>query len=191
MEATNILMSEHRVIEKVLDALDHGADRLEAGEGVTPEFFLNTADFIRGFADGCHHVKEEEVLFPDLVQHGVPQQGGPVGVMLSEHEQGRVYTRGMRAAAERLQAGDPSAKAEILRNARGYTALLHAHILKEENVLFTLADRVIPADEQPQVVEDFEAVEHEETGEGVHEKYLAMADSLEKMAEGGEALTGR
>jgi hypothetical protein len=43
-----------------------------------------------------------------------------------------------------------------------------------------MADRVIPPDDRARVTEDFEHVEHEETGEGVHEKYLGLAASLER-----------
>jgi hemerythrin-like domain-containing protein len=43
-----------------------------------------------------------------------------------------------------------------------------------------MAGKVIPVSEQAVVTEDFERVEHEETGEGVHEKYLALAGALEK-----------
>jgi len=179
MKATEILSSEHRVIERVIAALETAADRLDAGQAVSPEFFLDAADFIKGFADGCHHVKEEGVLFPAMRANGLPRDGGPVGVMLMEHEQGRVFTRAMRAAAERLRAGDASATAEILSNARGYAALLRQHIQKEDHVLFPMADRVIPAAQHEAIFEDFEKVEHEETGEGVHEKYLALAEKLE------------
>jgi hemerythrin-like domain-containing protein len=86
----------------------------------------------------------------------------------------------MRQAAERLQAGDEPARAEVVRNARGYAALLRQHIAKEDGVLFPMADQVIPPSAQEQVAEDFERVEHEETGEGVHEKYLALAGALER-----------
>jgi hemerythrin-like domain-containing protein len=102
--------------------------------------------------------------------------------MLSEHEQGRVYTRGMREAALRLQAGDASARGEVVRNALGYVALLRQHIEKENAVLFPMADEMIPVARQDAVYEGFEHVEHEETGEGVHEKYLALAESLEREA---------
>ncbi len=180
MKATDILSSEHRVIERVIATLETAADRLDAGQAVPPEFFLDAADFIKGFADGCHHAKEEGVLFPAMRANGLPQQGGPVGVMLMEHEQGRVFTRGMRAAAERLRGGDASATGEIVANARGYAALLRQHIQKEDHVLFPMADQVIPADQHETIFEDFETVEKEETGEGVHEKYLALADKLEQ-----------
>jgi len=173
-------MEEHRVIERVLEVLQVGADKLESGEPIRPEFFLDAADFIKGFADGCHHKKEEGVLFPKMEQQGIPSQGGPIGVMLSEHQMGRVYTKSMREGAERLLAGDGTAQAEVVKSARNYVELLQQHIFKEDNILFPMANRVIPPAEQEQVWADFEHVEHEETGEGVHEKYLALAEKLEK-----------
>ncbi len=180
MEATDILMSEHRVIERVLTALDTAAQRLDKGQAVRPGFFIDAADFIKGFADGCHHRKEEGVLFEAMVAHGMSRLGGPIAVMLADHEQGRSFTRGMREAAHKLEAGDASAKRAVIVNARSYVALLHQHIMKEDNILYPMADRVIPPADQPKLLEDFEHVEHEETGEGVHEKYLALAAKLEQ-----------
>jgi len=184
MKATEILMAEHEVIQRVIGSLEAAAIMLENGQYVRPGFFTDAADFIKGFADGCHHVKEEQVLFRTMEQYGVPGQGGPVGVMLFEHEQGRQFTRGIRAAAQKLAAGDVSAREAVVQNTRGYTALLRQHILKENNVLFPMADQVIPVSEHDRVFESFEHIEHEETGEGVHEKYLALAEALEKEARG-------
>jgi hemerythrin-like domain-containing protein len=179
MKATDILMGEHRVIERVLAALNTGATRLEQGQAIRPGFFIQATDFIKGFADGCHHRKEEGVLFKAMAAKGIPVQGGPIGVMLAEHEMGRTFTRALREAAQRLEAGDQSAKAAVVQNARGYTSLLKQHIQKEDTILFPMADRFIPPAEQDKVAEDFERVEHEETGAGVHEKYLALAEALE------------
>ena len=136
MEATDILSSEHRVIERVIVALEAGADRLETGQEIRVSFFTDAADFIAGFADGCHHKKEEGVLFIAMQAQGMPVQGGPIGVMLAEHEQGRVYTRAMRLAAERLEQGDLTARAAVVQNARGYANLLRNHIAKEDTYPF-------------------------------------------------------
>jgi hemerythrin-like domain-containing protein len=179
MKATEILMQEHRVIERVLAALEVGAGRLERGQVVRPGFFLDAADFVKGFADGCHHKKEEGVLFKTMVAHGMPAESGPIGVMLAEHEQGRAYTRAMREAAQKLKGGDETARRAVVLNARGYAGLLRQHISKENEILFPMANRVIPRAEYDQVSEGFEHVEHEETGAGVHEKYLALAEKLE------------
>ena len=180
MKATDILMEEHRVIERVLTTLETAAQRLEQGQAVRPEFFLEAADFIKGFADGCHHQKEEGVLFKAMEAAGMPSSGGPLAVMLSEHEMGRAYTRAMRAAAQKLGTGDKAVRDSLVYNARAYVDLLRQHIAKEDGVLYPLASRVIPSEAQGRLVDDFEHVEHEETGAGVHEKYLALADRLAK-----------
>jgi hemerythrin-like domain-containing protein len=184
MKATEILMSEHTVVERVLVSLENAVQASAEGKTVRPEFFIDAASFISGFADGCHHRKEENVLFKTMRQYGVPLQGGPIGVMLDEHEQGRRYTRAMRSGAEKWRDGQEAGRQEALTAAGQYAALLHQHILKENNILFPMADQAIPLANQEQVAEDFERVEHEETGAGVHEKYLALAESLEAEAKG-------
>ena len=183
MKAIKILMAEHRVIERVLTALEKAAQRLENCQ-MRAGFFIDAAEFIKGFADGCHHRKEEGILFVAMTAHGILQQGGPIGVMLAEHEQGRAFTRAMKAAAEKLASGDISARANVVQNALGYVNLLRQHIMKEDNILFPMADRLIPPDKQAKVTADFENIELEETGEGVHEKYLALAEVLEKESQG-------
>ena len=183
MKATEILMSEHRVIETVIASIETAAARLERGAAVRPGFFLDAADFIKGFADGCHHKKEEGVLFKSMASAGVPVEGGPIGMMLVEHEEGRGFTTGMRLAAQSLQDGDTRAAAAVVHNAQGYAELLRQHIQKEDQVLFPMADRFLRPAQQDQVLEGFEHVEHEETGEGVHEKYLGLAQRLAKEVE--------
>jgi len=171
-------MSEHRVIERVIAVLETGALRLEQGQAVRPGLFIEATDFAKGFTDGCHHKKEEGVLFPAMVSSGMPKEGGPIGMMLAEHEQGRSLTRALRSAAQRLESGDQSAAQEVIANARGYSQLLRQHIMKEDRILFPMADQVLPPSEQDRVADGFDHIEHAETGEGVHEKYLALADKL-------------
>jgi len=180
MKATEILMDEHRVIERVITALETAAHRLSTGQPVSPAFFLSAADFIKGFADGCHHKKEEGVLFPAMIAGGLPPQSGPVAVMLAEHEEGRRLTRAMREGAERLQTGEKTAAAQVIQSATGYAALLRQHIAKEDRVLFPMADNVIPQEQHQRISEAFDHIEHEETGAGLHEKYLGLAEQLEK-----------
>jgi hemerythrin-like domain-containing protein len=186
MQATDILMEEHRVIERILACLEISANKVIAGQWVRPGFFLEAAQFIKGFADGCHHHKEEGVLFKSMVTHGASDKEGPIAVMLWEHEQGRGYTRAMREAAERWESGDQSASRTAAENALAYVGLLRQHIMKEDRILFPMANQVIPLRNHDTVLEGFEHVEHEETGEGVHEKYLALAVALEKEAEGND-----
>ena len=179
MLPTDLLSQDHRVIERVLNALDQAASRLHAGVPVPAAFFAEVAEFIKGFADGCHHRKEEEHLFPAMEDAGFPRFGGPIGVMLAEHDEGRRYTAGLRAAAERLATGEAGAVAAVVENARGYAALLRQHIMKEDNVLFTMAKRALPPEKQGELLAEFERIERED---GSRERWLALAAKLERDA---------
>jgi hemerythrin-like domain-containing protein len=180
MEATQILMNEHRLIERVLSAMHIAATRLTQGEYIRPAFFINAALFIKNYADGCHHKKEEGILFIAMSPSGTPSTPGPVGVMLAEHEKGREFTREMRAAAEAWEKGDNFAQGAVAQNALGYVALLRQHIYKEDNILFPMADQLLSPLQQGKVGADFKQVGFEEAESGIHEKYLALAEVLEK-----------
>lgn len=173
---TEILSDEHRVIERVLDALQ----RLTAVP-VNPslEQWRKALDFFRHFADQCHHFKEEKVLFPALEEHGIPREGGPIGMMLAEHEEGRGHVRSMIDAVEQVAQGNGAASTTLLDHARAYVTLLREHIQKEDDILFRMADEVIPEEEQRRILKEFENHEAEEMGAGAHEKYLSIARELE------------
>jgi hemerythrin-like domain-containing protein len=142
------------------------------------ERWQKALEFFRHFADRCHHFKEEKVLFPAMETHGIPRDGGPIGMMLAEHEEGRAHVRSMVDAVEQLAKGNSVATDMLLSHARAYVTLLREHIQKEDDILFRMADEVIPQDEQGQILRRFEEHEAEEMGAGAHEKYLNIAKEL-------------
>jgi hemerythrin-like domain-containing protein len=176
---TEILSDEHRVIERVLGAVE----KLAKGPVSALEPWKKALEFIRGFADQCHHFKEEKVLFPALEAHGIPNEGGPIGMMLMEHEEGRSYVRAMFAAIALVEAKNEAAKESLLGNAQAYCRLLREHIQKEDEILFRMADEVISADEQKKLSAAFAQHEAEEMGAGAHEKFLKIAAELESATE--------
>src|SRR4030042_3220720 len=109
MKSTEILKNEHKAILLMLEVAESVSRKLEAGENVPAEHLTEIVDFIRGFADKCHHAKEEDLLFPAMVKTGIPRQGGPIGVMLIEHTEGRENVRTMNEAAEKEAACDRKA----------------------------------------------------------------------------------
>jgi hemerythrin-like domain-containing protein len=179
MRASEVLKSEHRGIERMLKVLEGEAARIEAGERVNVEMMEQGIDFLRNFADQCHHTKEEKELFPAMAKAGVPTEGGPIGVMLEDHVQGRAHIRGMSEALEAYRQGDEAAAKRLAGSIRAYTELLTGHIWKEDNVLFAMADEVLPDSIQAELVASFDRIESEHMGEGVHERYHQMLDDLE------------
>lgn len=178
MKPTDILSQEHRVIEQVLDCLEQIATRCETQGILDGHDATSAISFFRTFADQCHHGKEEAHLFPAMEAKGFPRDGGPTGVMLSEHDQARDYVRGMSAAIAAAAQGDPAAQAQFVHHARSYLELLRQHIQKEDHCLFAMANRALDAADQRQLLEEFAQVEGEHLGAGTHEKYLRLADDL-------------
>ncbi|MBZ5498196.1 MAG: hemerythrin domain-containing protein [Acidobacteriia bacterium] len=168
--ATSTLRTEHEAILSMLEATEEAARRAELGEPVSAGTLAGLLEFFKVFADRCHHGKEEELLFPLLERKGMPRNGGPVGVMLVEHEQGRALMRRMTAALEELTAGNAGACRIWAEAARAYSALLRAHINKENNILFMMAERLLSEAEQAELAEAFEKLEAEKIGAGTHER---------------------
>jgi hemerythrin-like domain-containing protein len=181
MQATDDLKHEHRVIELVLTGLNRIAQRAKAERIFEEEAADKALEVLRNFADKCHHGKEERHLFPLLEERGVPRDG-PIGVMLQEHEQGRGHIRAMvQASAD--AAGNAESLGLFAKHAAEYIELLRQHIQKEDNVLFRMAEQVLTEDDDRRLVEGFEAIEREEIGEGVHEKYHQWAHELAEHAD--------
>jgi len=177
MYATQQLRDEHEGIKVMLTVLEHLAGEMRAGRAVNITHLEQIVDFLRTFADRCHHGKEEEHLFPAFNAAGLPSEGGPVGVMLQEHTLGRGHIRGMVEALERLQAGEHAGE-EFARHAQDYVDLLRAHIDKENNILFVMAERILPPQVHARLAESFEAIEQERIGPGEHERYHELIHTL-------------
>lgn len=184
MQATQVLRDEHEGILAMLAVVESAAHRLRGGTNIPPQLMVDAVGFFRNFADQCHHGKEEDELFPRLVERGVPNEGGPIGMMLIEHDQGRAFVRGLSEAAERYARGDRTAVPALIENALGYVSLLRQHIFKENNVLFPMADQVLSDAEQSTLLDAFEQIELKRTGPGEHERYHAMIAEYQKIAAG-------
>lgn len=127
------LRADHEIILGELTKLE--ADPV----GYAKEFLA----FTESFAEPHHH-KEEEVLFPALEEKGIPKEGGPIGVMLMEHEAKRGYVKEL--ANGKIEA------------AQNIVSLLREHIAKENDILYPLAEQVLSQDELEVMGERCEAI---------------------------------
>ena len=159
MQPTEELKAEHDDIRRMLAVVREMAARLERGEDVDAADLEKAIDFIRTFADGYHHAKEEDLLFPAMYAAGFPRGAGPVAVMLDEHNEGRAYVRGMAEATARYSVGDTTARPEIAAYAGNYAGLLDQHIEKENMALYPMADGQLAPEAQDRLRQGFDAVD--------------------------------
>jgi hemerythrin-like domain-containing protein len=144
--ATGILRREHELILAVADVLERLVDRVGEGSELDRDVAVRCVSFIRLYADLCHHGKEESLLFPELEQHGLPSDQGPIAVMLQEHEMGRGLVREMSGALAGTTSGDDTTSV-FTAAALSYVDLIRDHISKENTILFEMADNIVVGDD--------------------------------------------
>lgn len=178
MRPTDVLMNEHRVIEQVLDCLEKMVSQIRTAGTLDLDNARRAVDFFKNFADGCHHGKEENALFPMMESRGFPHEHGPIGCMLHEHDLGRRNLQALSHAIERVAAGDRAALRLFASHAQEYICLLREHILKEDNRLFQMANHIFTDENNRQVLELFARMETHVMGPGSHERYSQLANEL-------------
>ena len=155
--ATQNLENDHVYILQLTEVMQ----KMAANGASNINHFKSVVNIIRNYADGLHHKKEEDLLFPLFEQRTAGGHCAPVGVMLMEHEQGREYVKGMVKGIEEYEAGNQAAIQRIHHNMLGYAELLQNHIYKENNILFKMADDALTGDDQNLLVNKFNNIESE------------------------------
>ena len=173
-KATDNLIDDHSNIQQLMDVME----RITTVKNPDIEHLEFIVTFIREFADGCHHAKEEGLLFPKLVDKGIPKEFGPIGMMLREHEEGRNFVKGMADNLDLYKSGNKEALQAINQNMTGYVDLLRNHIAKENNVLFKMADQVLSNEEQKQLLDQFGLADTVSIGQDKIDEYLSRVKEL-------------
>lgn len=180
MNSIEVMMAEHRLIERMLKVMRKACYGVMQGEAINYEDFDQMIDFVRNYADAHHHGKEEKFLFNEMVEHL-----GALGTklvkngMLVEHDLGRLHMQELTEALERVKAGDDESKLDVIANAISYTHLLARHIGKEDAVVYTFAQRQLPAEILESVNAKTKQFEEEAEAKGTQQHYLNMLEKLE------------
>lgn len=172
------LMREHRIIESVLEVLGAYAQSVRDGAPADRATLERFAEFFSRFADRRHHGKEEDVLFAALRQHGMPVDRGPLGVMLAEHDEGRRHVRAIASLARGSGPLTAEEQRDFVEHARAFVPLLGNHIVKEDNVLYPMAERLLPDQVLQDMAQAFDTFERENVGPDENEELHGLTDTL-------------
>jgi hemerythrin-like domain-containing protein len=174
---THQLRHEHRVIEQAMRALEGMCFRMRAGSSVHGEELLQLLDFIRNFADGIHHAKEETHLFPVLEQIGIKDEDGPLEFLRSEHRTERRLLSELARAVEGYRC-DPESGENFVKAALQFKGHLIGHMEQEEAILFRLAEEMLDDQTKSSLIRAF-AGKDADTHEMI-QRYERLAKELEK-----------
>jgi hemerythrin-like domain-containing protein len=170
------LMKEHRLIERMIALMEKELGRLREGEELDYDFIDTAVDFIRTYADRCHHGKEEDILFRELAKKPLSEEHSrTMRELLEEHGYGRKTTGTLVAAKERHVQGDSHALASVVSALQDLVELYPAHIEKEDKRFFVPCMEYFSRQEQDEMLKEF----WEFDKRLIHEKYAAIVVQLE------------
>lgn len=148
MYSIELMIKEHNYILKLLEVMREACCGILEGEEVNDDDFRQMIAFARNYADKHHHGKEEQILFKEMMQHL-----GQVGVnliqhgMLVEHDLGRLHISQLEKMLDQYMVEPKTEyKVNILAEAIGYANLLQRHIEKENQVVYTYAEKHLSGD---------------------------------------------
>src|SRR5512136_294719 len=104
------LMEEHRIIEKMIPHIRRAAERGRLDGRIDPRLLEIVLDFIRTYADRCHHGKEENILFAALESKPLTTaHRATLDELTEEHRQGRRAVGELSEAVDAYRRGEQDA----------------------------------------------------------------------------------
>ncbi len=171
---SDLLMNDHQTTERVLEAVSKA---LAGPAAPAVGLMQDAARYFREYVDLCHNKKEEQHLFPLIEQRGIPRQGGPLAVMLGEHEQSRTILPRLLALIEAYTVGRTTDLTELRQAFDEYASLLRNHFWKENDILYPMARRVMTPADADAVVAGIDATEAA-LGTDTRARYYALAERI-------------
>lgn len=182
MYSIELMIEEHDRILELLTVIRKACCGILEGQEVDDGDFRNMIAFARNYADKHHHGKEEQILFQEMTK-----RLGQIGVnliqhgMLVEHDLGRLHMSNLETALNQYR-DDPKTiyKLNILAEAAGYANLLQRHIEKENQIVYTYAEKNLTQDILQSVDERVQEFEKNAQQAKTQETYLQMLRELKE-----------
>jgi hemerythrin-like domain-containing protein len=177
------MMMEHRLIERMVSLMRQDLERIRANILVDPEFafvdpvFIDMAvDFMRTYADRCHHGKEEDILFAELTNKSLPSDLKKImDELIEEHKQAREYTKELVKAKENYLRQEPEAVKQVLFYLDKITVMYPNHIIKEDQHFFIPCMGLFTDEEKDAMLEKMWEFDRRM----IHERYEGVVAGIE------------
>lgn len=171
------LMTEHRLIERMIALMEREAERIKKEKRANFEFIEKAVDFIRTYADRLHHGKEEDILFRALKAKKLEEQHRKtMEELIEEHRWGRKKVAELVEASQKYKEGDGNAIHTILQCLQDIVHFYPRHIEKEDKHFFIPIMNYFNQAEQESMLE----AEQEFDRNFIHEIYKEKVDEVKK-----------
>ena len=176
MLATDLLMKEHRLIERIIPILTKEVVRLHKGGEVNAPLIVSVVGFFRTYADRCHHGKEEDILFRALASKPLSNpHRRTMDQLTEEHVLARQLVGRLMLDQERCMKGDKAGLAALKQDIKELADLYPKHIGLEERKFFVPCMDYFSPMEQTGMLRAFTEFD----AKIVHEQCKTMIEDLE------------
>jgi DUF438 domain-containing protein len=183
----DFLVAEHEMIERAMAVLKNNLEKID--EAVKAPLQMQRAiDFLLEFGDKVHNTKEEKFLFPLMGQKGLPVQGGPIGVMLMEHDAERNLLQRMMAELPNLAEAATVARQKFAAEGFEYLTIRAEHIWKENDVLYPMGRKLFSDEDNTSLLNAFKTLDQQTYGDAARDHYAQMLAEVEKDSEARKRL---
>ncbi|MBT0158437.1 cation-binding protein [Candidatus Bathyarchaeota archaeon A05DMB-2] len=171
-------MSEHRTIERMINPINKQSSTIGSANKVNTEFISVTVDFIRTYADHCHHGKEEGILFRELFKKKLsPEHDATMKELIQEHIYARTTTRNLEEAMKDYTNGNTEALNQVRKFLNDLAVFYPKHIEKEDTTFFLPSMQYFTPEEQDAMLKEFWDFDKNL----IHQKYSKVADKMESL----------
>jgi len=178
------LVAEHEMIERAMEVLKTNLTKVLNGKYDKVQT-ARAVDFLLEFGDKIHNAKEEQFLFPRMGERGAPTEGGPISVMLLEHELERKLLVKMQMALGTLNTSPDDEKAAFVKEGMEYLTIRAEHIWKENDILYNMGRQILTEDDFAYLLEEFKNLDQQHYGDQSSAKFETM---LKEVEEGGKKM---
>lgn len=176
------LVAEHEMIERAMAVLKTNLDRVAQGEADLPQM-RRAVDFLLEFGDKVHNSKEELFLFPLMRERGIPTEGGPIGVMLLEHDMERKLLGSMQGVLAGLTDADQATRSRFVHEGLEYLKVRAEHIWKENDILYAMGRQVLRPADADTLLAGFTRLDQAAYGQDAQGKFQQMLREAEHGSE--------
>jgi hemerythrin-like domain-containing protein len=170
------LMIEHRLIERMIGLLEKELKSIKAKEKVNLSLIDSAIDFIKNYADRCHHGKEEDILFSELEKKNLPDvYKNMIKELVEDHKYGRKLTGELLEAKNRYSSGFTSSIFDIIDIIGKLVDFYPKHIEKEDKHFFLPMMDYFTRKEQDEMLNEF----WEFDKKLIHEEYSKIVEKYE------------
>ena len=174
--ATEDLMREHGVVERLLLIYDTGIRRLGQGEDLDPTILTQAAETVRDFVHDYHEKNEEDQVFPRFKTAG--RMVELVTVLRAQHAACRKLTEQIIELAPK-SASKPQ-REQMVSAMQATITMYRPHAAREDTEVFPTLRSLVTPNEFEQIGEALEKSETEKFGADGFEKVVKKVEALEK-----------